>query len=75
MPYELLPGGGTSSRGSRSPPARAVAGHLMNKLRRPSRIRSRILLFLFTAIAIVCLMVGRQHAVSFYSPNYPQVPR
>jgi hypothetical protein len=43
-------------------------------LRRPSRIRSRILLFLFTAIAIICLIVGRQRAVSFCWPDYPQVP-
>jgi hypothetical protein len=34
-------------------------------LRRPTRILNRMLLFLFTTITIVCLVVVRQHAVSF----------
>jgi hypothetical protein len=45
-------------------PAKVVAGHLMSKIGRPSRSRRSLLLSLVLVLAILCLVLGRRHAVS-----------
>jgi hypothetical protein len=75
MRHDLLPPRGATGGTPKKPtnaPAKVVAGHLMNKLGRPSRSRSRLLLSLILATSIFGLLLGRRHSVGSLNPCYVQ---
>jgi hypothetical protein len=65
MPLEALPHADKPTKARpKSSPAKKVAVHLVNQLRRPTRLRRRAILSIFALIGIVFLIIGRRHAVS-----------
>jgi hypothetical protein len=68
VPEEVLPGGGTSHRLQSSPP-RKVVSHAWNQLRRPSRLRTRVLFLILIMAGVSFLLFGRQYTVSFPRQN------
>jgi hypothetical protein len=49
-------------------PTRLVAGHLIGRVGRPSRFRSRALMILLGIAGTVLLILGRRNAVSTKTP-------
>lgn len=66
MPLEALPYSDTPlTTRPKSSPLSKVAFHLGNQLRRPTRLRRRAIISGLALFAIVSLILGRRHAVSF----------
>jgi hypothetical protein len=65
MHLDGLPGADAPVRKRpKSSPASTVVSHLVNQMRRPTRLRRRAVLAAIAIAGIISLIIGRRHAVS-----------